>query len=132
MFEIMYDDIEVAYKQGNKYKLRENIPRKYIPFGLFVNSDTEDMVTVVNYFCDRAFPENRVDCKRVLKRLGLKRYNEWKIIKRNRAVLITDGWWMKMDEDDNYYKCTWRGWQGWEPASVIDKFHQEPRQTIQA
>lgn len=128
MFEIMYDDIEVAYKEGILYRLRENIPRKYIPFGLFVNSDTENMATVTNYFCERAFPENRVDCKKLLNKLGLKRYDEWEIIKITRAVLITDGWWMKMEETDNYYDCTWRGWQGWKPASVLDNFHQELRQ----
>lgn len=128
-FEVMYDDIEVAYLSDDRkeYILRENIPRKYIPPGLFENLKSEHSEIVIEYFCSRVFPRERTDCKQVLKTLGLRRYDPWLIVKANNATLPTDSWWMKINPTDNYYDNTVRGLIGFPPASEEDNFHQEPR-----
>ena len=38
----------------------------------------------------RIFPKNRMDCKEILKLMGLPDYNAWEIVKRTNACLMED------------------------------------------
>ena len=71
-FEIMYDNVMIAYKNVFTYHLVSGIPGRSILPGLFKYSDVESTNKVIDYFCDRVFPKERVDCEEVLKTLGLK------------------------------------------------------------
>ena len=53
--EVIADSIEVDEKYY--LKLRDNIPKIKVPFALFRNSDTEDLLNVMNWSKKRVFLE---------------------------------------------------------------------------
>jgi hypothetical protein len=118
--KIMYDDIEVAYQRGNTFYLNKNISRKFIPIGLFVQSDMETEKNVKAYFCNRIFPKERTDCKEMLKSLGLKIYNPWQVVLKTNGTLYTDSWWLKVHSSDSYYHNMGRGLLGLQPISKTE------------
>ena len=50
----------------------------------------------------RIFPKNRMDCKEILKRMGLPDYNAWEIVKRTNACLMEDPYWLRFSEDETF------------------------------
>ena len=113
----MYDNIELTTTENVgtpqvQMRLKPNLPKELTPFGLFRDSDTESLFKVVDWFSDRVFPEERVDCKELLEELGLDRYDPWEIAKKTRGTLMTDGWWLKIKPSDTYEKCSIRGAAG--------------------
>ena len=123
MFVIMYDNMELTVTENIgtslvQMRLKPNIPKQAIPLGLFRDSETESMFKTMNWFCDRVFPEERVDCKELLEELGLERYDPWEIVKLTRGTLMTDGWWLKVHPTDTYEEHSLRGAAGI-PASVF-------------
>lgn len=121
---IMCDDTEITDMEGlgtsqANFVLKTGVPKEYIPFGLFLNSNKESVLRVMEWFEDRAFPEERVDCKRLLEELGLDRYNRWEIIKKTRGTLMTDFWWLKIEPTDTYKEYSLRGAAGIPPVKVF-------------
>jgi len=117
MFVIMYDNVELTTTENIgtphvQMRLKPNLPKEIIPFGLFVISDVESAFKVTKWFSDRAFPEERVDCKELLEELGLERYDPWEIVKLTRGTLMTDGWWLKVHPTDTYETQSLRGLAG--------------------
>jgi len=117
VFVIMCDNIELTTTENIglpqvQMRLKPNLPKDTIPFGLFRNSDTESMFKVIEWFSDRVFPEERVDCKELLEELGLERYDPWEIAKLTRGTLMTDGWWLKVHPTDTYEEQSLRGLAG--------------------
>ena len=109
-FDIMCDRKVVAKIKGNVYKLEPNIDKGDVPFGLFTDSDTEDVNAVWDWFTeDRVFPENRVDCKELLKEMGLDFYDPWAIVKKTGGSVMTDPWWLRVEDDWTYENHTVRG-----------------------
>ena len=124
MFVIMYDDIELTTTENIgtpqvQMRLKPGLPKAITPFGLFRNSDTESMFKVIDWFCDRVFPAERVDCAELLADLGLDRYDPWEIAKKTRGTLMTDGWWLKVEPSDTYEGQSIRGLAGI-PAKKIN------------
>jgi len=122
----MYDNIELTDTENIgtpqvQMRLKPNLPKELIPLGLFENSETESMFKAMNWFCDRVFPEERVDCKELLEDLGLDRYDPWEIVKLTRGTLMTDGWWLKVHSTDTYEKHSLRGAAGYPAKSFESK-----------
>ena len=46
---------------------------------------------------NRIFPRNRVDAREILRDLGLDRYDEWEIIKKNHLFCVNDCIWMSKE-----------------------------------
>lgn len=125
MYVIMCDATEITTMENAGtlnacFVLKEGVPQKYIPFGLFRNTKRESIFRVMDWFEDRAFPEERTDCKKLLDELGLERYNAWDIIKKTRGTLMTDYFWLKIDKDDTYEKCSIRGAANIPPVNVFE------------
>ena len=40
-----------------------------------------------------------MDCKEILKMMGLPDYNAWEIVKRTNACLMEDPYWLRFSED---------------------------------
>jgi hypothetical protein len=120
-FAIMCDDkvIATSYKENGvtpMFKLEENTPQIYVPLGLFNNSIYESGLKVLEWFEDRAFPEERTDCKELLEDMDLDRYDAWNIIKQTRGTLMTDYFWLRIKETDTYEEFSLRGQAGIPPT----------------
>ena len=80
-------------------KLRKNIAPINIPFGLFMNSDKEDLFKIQNWACERCFPENRFGAAQLLEELGLDHYDPWEIVKRTGARMTgVDKFWIDFED----------------------------------
>ena len=121
MFILMCDDKEIAHAKKTDTEsvmvLMPGIPAACTPFGLFRDSNEVPMLDVIKWFEDRAFPEERVDCERLLDELGLDRYDAWEIVKKTRGTLMTDYFWLKIEPGDTYENCSLRGAAGFAPVS---------------
>lgn len=71
---------------------------------------------------DRVFPPNRIGAKKILKSLGLKKYNALEIAKRTRACLMGDVWWIAMSSGDDFKECTLRGAVGF-PGFKLEDYY---------
>ncbi len=59
-----------------------------LPLNLFIGDKRKvPLVDVVVWAKKRIFPKNRMDCKGILKMMGLPDYNAWEIVKRTNACL---------------------------------------------
>ena len=77
------------------------MPQYYLPLNLFIGDKREvPLVDVVVWAKKRIFPKNRMDCKEILKRMGLPDYNAWEIVKRTNACLMEDPYWLRFGEDE--------------------------------
>ena len=43
-----------------------------------------------------------MDCKEILKLMGLPDYNAWEIVKRTNACLMEDPYWLRFSEDETF------------------------------
>lgn len=67
----------------------------------------------------RVFPKNRDDCKELLELLELDFYDEWAIVKKTGASLMTDPWWLRIEDGWTYENNTVKG--------IIEKENREYR-----
>ena len=47
-----------------------------------------------------------MDCKEILKLMGLPDYNAWEIVKRTNACLMEDPYWLRFSEDETFEDTT--------------------------
>lgn len=47
-----------------------------------------------------------MDCKEILKMMGLPDYNAWEIVKRTNACLMEDPYWLRFSEDETFEDTT--------------------------
>ena len=121
MFVLMCDNKEITQTIDNEnslpiYKLKEGVPEKYIPKDLFLDRLQVSSLELIKWIEDRVFPEERTDCDTLLKELGLDRYDAWEIAKKTRGTLMTDYFWLKVNEDDKYETHSIRGLAGIPPV----------------
>lgn len=64
------------------------------------------MVDVVVWAKKRIFLKNRMDCKGILKMMGLPDYNAWEIVKCTNACLIEDPYWLRFSEEETFADTT--------------------------
>ena len=76
---------------------------------------------------ERIFPKNRFGSKKMLKELGLKKYDMVKIAEITRCSLLTDPYWIVYDESDTYTKQSIRGQIGVEnyPYNSLELDNEE-------
>lgn len=118
MLKVMYDNIQVAHREGDfgnfRMVLEENIDIFYIPLDMFSRGRKEiPLIEVVDWLDDRVFPSERMDAEKLLKQLELKEYNVYKIAEITRASMLEDGWWIAFHEGDNYREHSIRGKSGY-------------------
>lgn len=126
--KLMYDNLVVAipFKEFNEtlLKLVEGLPISFVPEDLFLDKDSVSLYEVLDWASRRIFPEERTDLKRQLTLLGLEDYNTIKIIRKTKACLIEDGWWLSFSEEDDWRVDTTRGRAGfpeWDPQTFTLK-----------
>ena len=100
--KLMMDEKEIAHlsEDGQSLCANEGVPQYYLPLNLFIGDKREvPLVDVVVWAKKRIFPKNRMDCKEILKRMGLPDYNAWEIVKRTNACL-------RFSEDETFEDTT--------------------------
>ena len=89
--KLMMDEKEIAHlsEDGQSLCANEGVPQYSLPLNLFIGDKREvPLVDVVVWAKKRIFPKNRMDCKEILKMMGLPDYNAWEIVKRTNACLM--------------------------------------------
>ena len=134
MIAIMYDGLELGTfieDDTGKLSLRlnENVKKSWLPYIFELGLDNEtDMNIVINAWVkERVFPKNRFGSRKMLKELGLKKYNVNKIAEVTRCSLITDPYWIVYDTSDRYETHSIRGQMGLEnyPYNSLDILNEE-------
>lgn len=117
MIAIMYDGLELGTfeKQDNKtiLKLHDNVKQSWLPyiFAEGINSESDMEIIIKAWIKERVFPKNRFGSRRMLKELGLAKYDVNKIAEATRCSLILDPYWIAYEEEDTYHKNSARGRQ---------------------
>lgn len=123
MIAIMYDGLELGkFKQDNgklKLELNKGIEKTWLPYIFELGYDKgTDMNKIISaWIKERAFPKNRLHSRKMLKELGLFRYDINKIAELTRCSLITDPYWLVYNDSDTYVNNTTRGQMGLESYS---------------
>lgn len=115
MLAIMYDGLELGKFVDNngklELKLNDGIKQSWLPYIFDIGIDAgTDMHIIINAWVkERVFPKNRFGAKKMLRELGLKKYDADKIAEVTRCALITDPYWIAYEETDTYNESTIRG-----------------------
>ena len=132
MIAIMYDGLELGkfVKDNNKTKLvlNKGVKKSWLPyiFDIGIDAGTDMNIILEAWIKERVFPNNRFGRSKMLRELGLKRYDVHKIAEITRCSLLTDPYWLVYDESDLYNEKSVRGQIGLEyypynSLGVIDK-----------
>lgn len=134
MIAIMYDGLELGTFEKNEngtlsLKLHKNVKKSWLPyiFELGYDKGTDMNIIIDAWIKERVFPKNRFGSKRMLKELGLKKYDVAKIAEVTRCSLITDPYWIVYYSEDSYTKHSVRGQMGLEnyPYNSLDIANEE-------
>lgn len=133
MIAIMYDGLELGkFKDINgklTLELNKNIQKSWLPyiFELGYNKGTDMNKIISAWIKERVFPRNRFHARKMLKELGLRRYNVDKIAEVTRCSLITDPYWLVYEEGDTYTEKSVRGQMGLEnyPYNSLNLTNEE-------
>lgn len=111
---LMYKDIVVATKQYIEgvpnMVLVEGLDSKYVPRDLYIVGNNKVTVLKFMIWCsDRLVPRNVKGVEWYLHLLGLEKYDSVSLIRKTKASLVYDNWWVKTDLDDTFEKSTIRG-----------------------
>lgn len=118
MIAIMNDGLELGvFKEEDgklKLVLHDGVKKSWLPyiFELALEHGTDMRKIIEIWKKERVFPKNRLGSRRMLKELGLKRYNVDKICEITRCSLITDPYWLVYEPEDRYYINSIRGQKG--------------------
>jgi len=119
MIALMYDGLELGtfYRDDAntlKLKLHDNIKTSWLPY-IFEQGLDHDMEVIIKaWMKERVFPKNRFGKHKLLKELGLKRYNIEDIARVTRCSLLTDPYWIAYEEGDRYSTHSVRGQKGFD------------------
>lgn len=93
----------------------------FLPAGLAPSvSLTANDDLVRRWVKNRIFPENRVNKEKLLKLMGLTRYDALAIVKYTRVCLMEDPFWIAFKEDDTFRSNTIRGEAGLPEWHICD------------
>ena len=97
--KLMMDEKEIAHlsEDGQYLCANEGIPQYNLPLNLFIGDNRK--VPCI-------FPKNRMDCKEILKMMGLPDYNAWEIVKRTNGCLMEDPYWLRFSETETFEDTT--------------------------
>ena len=112
----MYDGLELGKfieDEDEKLvlKLNNNIKASWLPylFEIALEKGTDMNIILKAWIKERIFSKNRFGSKRMLKELGLKKYDLNTIAKITRCSLLTDPYWIVYEETDTYSTHSARG-----------------------
>lgn len=136
MIAIMYDGLELGKFQEVEgkleLKLNKGIKQTWLPyiFDIGIDSGTDMKVITNAWIKERVFPGNRFGHRRMLKELGLKKYDANKIAEITRCSLLTDPYWIAYEETDTYDEKSVRGQIGlqyypYNSLGIIDKSEED-------
>lgn len=133
MIAIMYDGLELGkfVTKDNKKELilNDGIKKSWLPyiFDIGIDAGTDMNIILEAWIKERVFPNNRFGRGKMLKELGLKRYDVHKIAEITRCSLLTDPYWLVYDESDTYNEKSVRGQIGLEyyPYNSIGVISEE-------
>ena len=120
MIAIMYDGLELGkFVQNNdklELKLNDGIKQSWLPyiFDIGLSADVDMNIVINAWVKERVFPRNRFGANKMLKELGLKKYDADKIAEVTRCSLLTDPYWIAYEESDTYNDKSIRGQIGLE------------------
>lgn len=114
VYALMFDNILVApYNEATKkFTLVKGVPDFFIPQDLFMKRQEVTIYEVDLWLQERVFPPERIGAKKLLKSLGLKKYDAMEITKKTRACLMEDGWWFAIYPTDTFRNNTIKGASG--------------------
>lgn len=118
MIAIMYDGLELGtfHNENGKLvlKLNDNIHKQWLPyiFELGLDNGTDMNEVIAAWKKERVFPKNRLNSRKLLKELGLKRYDIDKIAEITRCSVVTDPYWLVYKDTDRYHTESIRGQLG--------------------
>lgn len=112
MIALMFDNIKVASVVEDRVILEDNMPLFCTPRDLFMGRDNISKYELALWLEDRVFPPDRVGAKRLLRKMGLSKYDPLEVALDTRACLVEDSWWIKVKETDTFEKTTIRGLMG--------------------
>lgn len=135
MIALMYDGLELGKfiedeeQEKLVLKLNDNVKSSWLPylFEIALEAGTDMNIIIKAWIKERIFPKNRFGSKRMLKELGLKKYDLNTIAKITRCSLLTDPYWLVYDEDDTYSVNSVRGQLGLEnyPYNSLELTNEE-------
>lgn len=121
MIAIMYDGMElgkfIANSDGtSRLELNNGVEKSWLPyiFELGYDNNVDMNIIIKAWKKERVFPKNRFNSKKMLKELGLKKYDVEKISEVTRCSLITDPYWLVYEDTDTYVNNSIRGQMGLE------------------
>ena len=121
MIALMYDGLELGtFKEDEsgilRLNLHNNIQKSWLPyiFELGIDNSTDMNIIINAWIKERVFPKNRFGSKKMLRELGLKKYDVRKIAEVTRCSVITDPYWLVYNENDTYCNNSVRGQMGLE------------------
>jgi hypothetical protein len=112
---IMADGLELGTFVNNGDRidliLDDGVEDTWLPyiFELALSRDKDMRPVLETWLKERVFPKNRFGSHRMLRELGLKKYDVQKIAEATRASLLTDPYWLVYDESDTYETKSVRG-----------------------
>lgn len=114
MIALMYDGLELGtfYRDENnilRFRLHDNVQKSWLPyiFEIGIDGDMENILHA--WKKERVFPKNRFGSKKMLKELGLKKYDIDKIAEITRCSVITDPYWIVYEDNDTFSLSSMRG-----------------------
>jgi len=64
----------------------------------------KDFHSLDYFFRERTFPETRVNCKQVLKHLGLTYFDAYEVCKKTHGALVDDTFWIRFEGESYVYE----------------------------
>lgn len=92
--DVSWSQKTVEIHQYTKDKLVKPFPK----FGQWAQVSTEKLV---DYFESRCFPRTRANAAELLKKMGLKSYNPYKIVQITHGVIFDDYIWLRFEGEEN-------------------------------
>lgn len=134
ILSLMFDNILVAdltTTNGTaRFKVKEGLPEFFVPLDLFMWRSEITILDLAEWLEERVFPEDRMGVRKLLRSLGLKKYDPLEVALKTRACLVEDGFWIKVEEGDTFRDNTIRGKLGFKeldisnyPKAYISKGH---------
>ena len=115
---LMYDALELGdfVKDADgkiTLQLNNNVEKTWLPYIFELAYDSNfDMGIVLNEWKkERVFPKSRYGSKKLLRQLGINKYDIDEILKRTNYSVLTDPYWISNSTDETYTKCSVRGKQ---------------------
>ena len=99
--------------QDNKGILRfikdKGIDDNWLPYCLDKHIGKDASIYLNEWLKERVVPENRINVKKLLHILGLKKYDYIELAQITRATLMSDPYWLAMEEGDTFSTKSLRG-----------------------